>query len=65
LYDLRKDPDQHTNVAPMPSYAKELERLRSTLGDWQRSTGDPRITNDDDRWDRTPYYGPAVKAEPR
>ena len=65
LYDLKKDPDQLRNVASAPAYAKTLERLRSDLAAWQRSTGDPRITEDDDRWDKYPYYGGPAKSEPR
>ena len=57
LYDLRKDPAQRTNVADLPGHATAIERRRRTLADWQRSTRDPRLANDDDRWDRYPYYG--------
>ena len=65
LYDLKKDPEQLINVAAAPAYAKALERLRSDLAAWQRSTGDPRVTEDDDRWDKYPYYGGPAKGEPR
>jgi arylsulfatase A-like enzyme len=63
LYDLRKDPEGLTNVAGDPAYAEALARLRRDLETWQRSTGDPRLAADDDRWDRYPYYGGPAKAE--
>lgn len=65
LYDLRKDPGQRTNVAAVPTYATILDRLRRILATWQRSTGDPRIATEDDRWDRYPYYRPPANGEPR
>lgn len=61
LYDLRSDPGQLHNVASDPAHAKDKARLRALLDDWMRSTGDPRATNDDDRWDRYPYYGGRAK----
>jgi arylsulfatase A-like enzyme len=61
LYDLRRDPDQLVNVAGESAYAKTLERLRAELTSWQRATGDPRVTSDDDRWDKYPYFGGAAK----
>jgi N-sulfoglucosamine sulfohydrolase len=57
LYDLRADPHQLENVAGRPAHAEAQRRLRQQLDDWLRSTGDPRATMDDDRWDRFPYYG--------
>jgi arylsulfatase A-like enzyme len=63
LYDLKKDPQQLVNVAADPAYAKSLARLRAELDAWQRATGDPRATEDDDRWDKYPYYGTPAKAE--
>ncbi|MPZ16887.1 MAG: sulfatase-like hydrolase/transferase [Luteitalea sp.] len=61
FYDLRSDPGQLRNVADDPTHAKEKARLRALLDDWMRSTGDPRATSDDDRWDRYPYYGGPAK----
>jgi arylsulfatase A-like enzyme len=61
LFDLRKDPGQLRNVAAERAYAKDLARLRARLQEWQRRTGDPRLTSDDDRWDRYPYYGAPAK----
>lgn len=65
LFDLKKDPAQLVNVARDPAYAGTLARLRGELAAWQRSTGDPRVTDDDDRWDRYPYYGPPAKVDAR
>lgn len=61
LYDLRKDPDQIENVAGRSQYRDAQRRLRAELDAWLRETGDPRAANDDDRWDRFPYYGAPAK----
>ena len=57
LYDLRKDPGQINNVAMKEEYARTKKDLRAALDKWMRDTGDPRITTDDDRWDKYPYFG--------
>ena len=62
LYDLRADPAQLNNVADDPNRAAAKARLRQMLDEWMRTTGDPRATTDDDRWDRYPYYGQPAKA---
>ena len=61
LYDLRADPDQLNNVAGEPGRGSVKAQLRRMLDEWMRSTGDPRATSDDDRWDRYPYYGQPSK----
>jgi arylsulfatase A-like enzyme len=61
LYDLRRDPDQVTNLAGRSTHRAEQRRLRERLDRWLKETGDPRATADDDRWDRMPYYGQPVK----
>ena len=61
LFDLKKDPGQLTNVAGDPAYAAVRDRLKKKLDGWQRTTADPRATEDDDRWDRYPYYGAPAK----
>ena len=61
LYDLRSDPGQVVNVAGDAKYAGDRRTLRRSLDDWMRSTGDPRATSDDDRWDKYPYFGAAAK----
>jgi arylsulfatase A-like enzyme len=62
LYDLRADPDQLNNVTSDPRRSAAKARLRRMLDEWMRTTGDPRATTDDDRWDRYPYYGQPAKA---
>ena len=57
LYDLRKDPGQIDNIAGRAEYADMKVELRAALDKWMRDTGDPRITTDDDRWDKYPYFG--------
>jgi N-sulfoglucosamine sulfohydrolase len=57
LYDLKADPDELTNVAENPAYANTKSRLSAELDRWMKDTADPRLTEDDDRWDRYPYYG--------
>ncbi len=61
LFDLKKDPQQLTNVATEPAYAAIRDRLKKELDGWQRKTGDPRATEDADPWDRYPYYGAPAK----
>jgi N-sulfoglucosamine sulfohydrolase len=61
LYDLKNDPHQLENVAGRPAHAGARHHLRQLLDAWLHETGDPRVTTDDDRWDRFPYYGEAAK----
>jgi len=65
LYDLKADPGQLINVAADPGRGEAKARLRRMLDEWMRTTGDPRATTDDDRWDRYPYYGQPGKAPAR
>ncbi|MPY90809.1 MAG: hypothetical protein GEU99_23215 [Luteitalea sp.] len=51
----RTDSWQLRNVAADRSSAKVLAELRGLLDEWMGTTGDPRATTDDDRWDRYPY----------
>ena len=57
LYDLRRDPHQMNNVAGKAGYLEEQERLRDTLFEHLKKTGDPRLTGGDVNWDYYPYYG--------
>ncbi|MGV3639569.1 MAG: sulfatase [Adhaeribacter sp.] len=40
LFDCRKDPMQLLNVASVPAYAGELEKLRKVMQQWQLETAD-------------------------
>ena len=64
LYDLRRDPDQLTNIAADPKYRKILARLKKRLNEWQASTGDPRVSGGTIEFDAYPYFGPPVKGAP-
>lgn len=61
LYDLRKDPDQLTNVAADPAYAADLAAQRTKVDAWMRATQDPRVDPAYDGFDTFPYYGKAPK----
>jgi len=43
LYDLRADPDCLKNLASEPDYQDDCERMRRTLQDWMKQTGDPLL----------------------
>lgn len=43
LYDLQADPWEFDDLSGDPSHAKTLERLRTALLDWRRSTNDPLL----------------------
>jgi arylsulfatase A-like enzyme len=60
LYDLDRDPAQLVNVADRPEHAAARQELRSTLDNWMKTTGDPRVNPADDRWDKFPYFGQPV-----
>jgi hypothetical protein len=62
LYDLRRDPDQLTNVAADPAYATTLRELRGRVDRWMRETGDPRVDPAYDGFDAFPYHGKPSKA---
>ena len=53
LYDLHADPHALTNLASDREHARTLERLRTTLDDWTKRTGD-RVPDSPtpDRFDR-------------
>ncbi len=60
LYDLAQDPDQLENLAAkLPEVAAKLD---AELTKWLAETGDPRVVDgklsgDDARWDKYPYFG--------
>ena len=47
LYHLTEDPQETRNLADDPAHAATLHRLRATLEQLQRETGDPWIR----KWD--------------
>lgn len=57
LYDLAKDPWELNNVAAKPEYAAVREGLGAALRQWMIDTGDPRTQDEDDPFDRYPYFG--------
>jgi arylsulfatase A-like enzyme len=63
LYDLQKDPDEIDNLADKPEYAAIKQQLAARLQAWMKETGDPRASQDDDRFDKFPYYGGPFKPE--
>jgi len=56
LFDLKKDPDQMTNVADDPAYAKVKAELQARLVAHLIATGDPRETGESFDWDASEYY---------
>ena len=63
LYDLRRDPDELTNVAGQPAYAEALKQLRLRVDHWMSQTHDPRVDPGYDGFDAYPYYGKASPHE--
>jgi arylsulfatase A-like enzyme len=63
LYDLRRDPDQLTNVAGEAEYADVRRELRGRVEQWMRDTADPRVDPQSDVWDTYPYFGGRVVDE--
>ncbi len=55
LYDLRKDPDQVTNVAADPAYSDPKSKLADRLMSVLREAGDPRVTGDGGTFERPPF----------
>ncbi len=55
LYDLKKDPDQLTNVAGQAQYASAQEQLSQRLAGELISTEDPRVIGGSDKFDTYPY----------
>ena len=62
LYDLKKDPNQLTNVAADPEYLSIKGRLSEQLMKELSSTLDPRVHGMGDLFDSHPYYGHGPRA---
>ena len=58
LYDLERDPHYLDNVAADPAYAAAREQLSSRLMAVLREQRDPRVTEPDCRFERSPYTDP-------
>ena len=58
LFDLQKDPDQMTNLAADPVYAKVVEALRGQLMAELERTGDPRLIDNGKFFETPPMAGP-------
>ena len=43
LYDLKRDPYEFENLADEPEYGGVLQKMKSELMRWRRSTGDPLL----------------------
>jgi len=56
LYDLEKDPEQLTNVAYEPGYAKVKKRLSAALMEELKRTKDPRVLGRGDLFDTYHFY---------
>ena len=55
LFDLKKDPDQWTNVASDPAYTDVRMSLSDRLTNLLKSTEDPRVTSTPSAFDLPPY----------
>jgi uncharacterized sulfatase len=58
LYDLERDPHYLHNVAADPAYNEAREQLSSRLMAVLRTQHDPRLTEPDCRFERSPYTDP-------
>ena len=58
LYDLQSDPYYMNNVAEDPTYTDTLKNLSNTLMGVLEKHGDPRVTEEDCRFENPPYAGP-------
>ena len=65
LYDLKSDPDQVSNVAADPAYAKVLHDLTDRMMSTLRETGDPRVTGEGTTFDRKPFVDPTFIPPPK
>ncbi len=54
LYDVRRDPDQMTNLVDDPAYSDVLTRMQERLMELLRENQDPRVVADD-AFDHPPY----------
>lgn len=62
LYDLRTDPDYMHNLATDPTYDAIREELATQLMSVLREQDDPRVVEDNCRFESAPYAGPMEDA---
>jgi N-sulfoglucosamine sulfohydrolase len=55
LYDLRKDPDQLTNVAADPAYSAKKKELSDRLTGILTANGDPRVVDGGTLYENPPF----------
>ncbi len=66
LYNLSADPDEVTNLAADPKYAKIREELNAKLMAELTRTGDPRVVAADCPFEKPPFAGPLTEqAKPK
>jgi hypothetical protein len=58
LFDLKKDPEQMTNVVADPAYATVVAKLRGQLLDELIRSGDPRMVDGGRFFETPPMAGP-------
>lgn len=58
LYDLRTDPHQLSNIASLSRYQGDRNRLADKLLNILETSGDPRVTENQQRYENPPYAGP-------
>jgi arylsulfatase A-like enzyme len=61
LYDLRRDPAQVKNVAADAAYARTKQELADRLVRILKEAGDPRVVDEDCRFERSPFTDPVAK----
>ncbi len=60
LFELKNDPDQLHNVADDPKFAAVRDQLQKQLLDELTRTGDPRVTDDRQFFEKPPMAGPLI-----
>ena len=60
LYDLRADPNYMRNIAGDPSYSETRNTLSTKLLEILEKHNDPRLTDVDCRFEKSPFAGPVA-----
>ena len=58
LYNIVDDPDCMVNLAELPKYKKMMAQMKKKLYDYLIKTGDPRMGDDGDVFDRYRFHKP-------